>query len=147
MRRLMVPVLVLLAFALGVWSQHRATMPVSNAATPTAIHSAKDTPAPSSTHLPAAIPSSNGLPREATETLALIQRGGPFLHRQDGVVFENRERELPAQPHGYYHEYTVETPDAHDRGARRIIAGGDPPSVYYFTDDHYRSFHTLEATR
>jgi len=41
----------------------------------------------------------------------------------------------------------VDTPGAHDRGARRIITGGDPPVVYYYTDDHYRSFRTLEPTR
>jgi guanyl-specific ribonuclease Sa len=25
-------------------------------------------------------------------------------------------------------------------GARRIITGDTPPRVYYYTDDHYRSF-------
>jgi guanyl-specific ribonuclease Sa len=80
------------------------------------------------------------LPPEARDTLALIARGGPFPHRQDGVVFGNYEGLLPKEPRGYYHEYTVETPGAHNRGARRIITGGTPPAVYYYTDDHYRSF-------
>ena len=87
------------------------------------------------------------LPPEAHHTLALIASGGPFLHRQDGVVFGNYEHLLPAKPRGYYHEYTVETPGAHDRGARRIITGGNPPSVYYYTDDHYRSFREFTVPR
>ena len=39
------------------------------------------------------------------------------------MVFGNREGHLPAKPRGYYHEYTVETPGASDRGARRLIRG------------------------
>ena len=80
------------------------------------------------------------LPAEAVETLALIEAGGPFPHRQDGGVFQNRERLLPSQPRGYYREYTVETPGSRDRGARRIVSGGNPPVEFFYTDDHYRSF-------
>jgi guanyl-specific ribonuclease Sa len=80
------------------------------------------------------------LPPQASATLALIARGGPFPHPQDGEVFGNYEHLLPNEPRGYYHEYTVETPGARTRGARRIITGGNPPNVYYYTDDHYRSF-------
>ena len=87
------------------------------------------------------------LPPEARDTLASIARGGPFPHRQDGVVFGNYEHLLPEKPRGYYHEYTVETPGAPDRGARRIITGGNPPEVYYYTDDHYRSFREFEVPR
>ena len=87
------------------------------------------------------------LPPEARDTLALIARGGPFPNRQDGVVFGNREGLLPAQPRGYYHEYTVATPGLDYRGARRIITGGNPPVVYYYTDDHYRSFRAFEVPR
>src|SRR3546814_758601 len=67
------------------------------------------------------------LPAEAHETLRRIETGGPFEHRQDGGTFQNRERLLPQQPRGYYREYTVETPGSRDRGARRIVSGGDPP--------------------
>jgi ribonuclease T1 len=81
------------------------------------------------------------LPREAAQTLRLIRARGPFPYRQDGVVFSNREHRLPAQPRNYYHEYTVPTPGAHDRGARRIIAGGN--GEVYYTDDHYRSFRLI----
>jgi guanyl-specific ribonuclease Sa len=84
------------------------------------------------------------LPPEAIETLQAIARGGPFPYDRDGVVFQNREGRLPEQPRGYYHEYTVTTPGSRDRGARRIIAGGNPPTVYYYTDDHYRSFRPVE---
>jgi guanyl-specific ribonuclease Sa len=80
------------------------------------------------------------LPREAHATLRRITRGGPFAHTQDGAVFGNYERHLPPRPRGYYHEYTVETPGARGRGARRIVTGGTPPEIYYYTDDHYRSF-------
>jgi guanyl-specific ribonuclease Sa len=84
------------------------------------------------------------LPPEAVATLELIERGGPFPYRQDGRTFENRERLLPQQPRGYYREYTVDTPGSRDRGARRIVTGGDPPQVAYYTDDHYRSFRRVE---
>ena len=90
------------------------------------------------------LPSHAGLPPEAIETLALIQRGGPFPYRKDGTTFQNRERLLPAKPRGYYREYTVPTPDARDRGARRIVAGGNPPEVFYYTADHYSSFRQIE---
>lgn len=85
------------------------------------------------------------LPPEARETLALIRRGGPFPYDKDGTVFGNRERLLPARPRGYYTEYTVRTPGARDRGARRIVAGGDPRTTaeYWYTADHYRSFRRI----
>jgi ribonuclease T1 len=86
------------------------------------------------------------LPREAQEVHRLILAGGPFPHSQDGIVFGNRERLLPAKPRGYYHEYTVRTPGEHTRGARRLVCGGNPPQspdVCYYTDDHYNSFRRL----
>jgi ribonuclease T1 len=81
------------------------------------------------------------LPSEARETLALIKAGGPFPYAQDGRVFSNREKLLPIQSRGYYREYTVRTPGMRDRGARRIVAGGD--SEYYYSADHYRSFKRI----
>ena len=81
------------------------------------------------------------LPREALETIALIKRGGPFPNSRDGVVFGNREKLLPARERGWYREYTVRTPGAKDRGARRIVAGRD--GTLYYTDDHYRSFRRI----
>ncbi|MES2354908.1 MAG: ribonuclease domain-containing protein [Pseudomonadota bacterium] len=84
----------------------------------------------------------NNLPLEAKHTLDLIKSGGPFPYSRDGVTFGNRERILPSQKRGYYHEYTVPTPGAKNRGARRIIAG--KLSEYYYTDDHYRSFRRVK---
>lgn len=81
------------------------------------------------------------LPREARATLRLIQQGGPFPYRQDGTVFRNRERRLPLREHGYYREYTVPTPGARDRGARRIVAGRN--AEFYYTEDHYQSFRRI----
>lgn len=83
------------------------------------------------------------LPPEARDTLDRIRAGGPFPFRRDGITFQNRERRLPAAEPGYYREYTVITPGAGDRGARRIISGGRPPTLYYYTDDHYRSFRRV----
>jgi guanyl-specific ribonuclease Sa len=84
------------------------------------------------------------LPEEARTTLKLIDAGGPFPYRRDGIVFQNRERRLPEQAKGYYREYTVQTPGSRDRGAQRIITGGRPPAVFYYTADHYKSFGRIQ---
>ena len=81
------------------------------------------------------------LPPEARATLALIKAGGPFPYPQDGRTFGNREKLLPLRGRGYYREYTVRTPGARDRGARRIVAGRD--GEFYYTADHYRSFRRI----
>jgi guanyl-specific ribonuclease Sa len=86
-----------------------------------------------------------GLPAEAQHTLRLIEAGGPFPYDRDGATFQNREGRLPAQPAGYYREYTVLTPGSPDRGARRIVSGGNPPIEFYYTDDHYRSFRRIKV--
>lgn len=126
--------LLLLAFVAAEWWSARmpAGDPVSGvpAESPTAA-------AESSARYP------SFLPPEAITTLELIERGGPFPYDRDGTTFQNRERLLPDRPRGYYREYTVETPGSRDRGARRIVTGGQPPEVYYYTDDHYRSFRQL----
>lgn len=83
------------------------------------------------------------LPPEARHTEEAIRRGGPFPYAKDASVFGNRERRLPASPRGYYREYTVTTPGAQDRGARRIVCGGRQPAspdACYYTSDHYASF-------
>ena len=86
------------------------------------------------------------LPREARQTLALIKEGGPFPYDRDGIVFGNFEKRLPYQARGYYREYTVKTPGSRDRGARRIICGGQVatmPDTCYYTQDHYSSFRRI----
>jgi ribonuclease T1 len=85
------------------------------------------------------------LPREAVETLNLIAAGGPYPYGKDGIVFGNYERLLPPHRRGYYHEYTVPTPRARTRGARRIVCGGPLRRTdnCYYSDDHYRSFNRI----
>ena len=87
----------------------------------------------------------NALPKEGQMTLILIKQGGPFPYEKDGSIFGNYERKLPKQYRGYYREYTVKTPRARNRGARRIVAGGQvmTSGEYYYTDDHYNSFKKI----
>lgn len=81
------------------------------------------------------------LPAEARDTLRAIKQGGPYAYARDGVVFGNYERILPKHPRGYYHEYTVKTPGARNRGARRIVCG--PLPECYYTPDHYQTFKRI----
>jgi ribonuclease T1 len=86
------------------------------------------------------------LPEQARQTEQLIRSGGPFPYSKDGTVFGNRERLLPRERRGYYREYTVKTPGSRDRGARRIICGGEKPAApeaCYYTADHYASFKRI----
>ena len=83
------------------------------------------------------------LPPEAQKTQRLILAGGPFPYAKDGVAFGNFERALPRRERGFYREYTVPTPGSRDRGARRIVCGGNPPTrpdACFYTADHYASF-------
>ena len=81
------------------------------------------------------------LPPEARQTIKLIRQGGSLPYARDGAIFGNREGQLPKRKRGYYHEYTVKTPGARDRGARRIVAGEG--GELYYTEDHYRSFRRV----
>jgi guanyl-specific ribonuclease Sa len=138
--------LILLAFivlAVTLWNRHTGTLQI--ATDPAA--SADSSASPHAPDRPAGTDVPAFLPAEAHATLDRIARGGPFEHSQDGGVFGNYEGLLPQQPRGYYHEYPVETPGARNRGARRIITGGTPPVVWYYTDDHYRSFRRVEVGR
>ena len=87
------------------------------------------------------------LPPQAQAMHRMILSGGPFPHAKDGTVFGNRERLLPPRPKGQYREYTVSTPGSQDRGARRMVCGGLPPTqpdACFYTDDHYASFRRIE---
>lgn len=139
--RTVLPLAALVALIGYLYTQRQAAVapPPPPAATATAPPVAP--PASSTAQLP------GFLPPEARHTLALIAAGGPLPYRQDGAVFGNYERLLPVEPRGWYHEYTVETPGARDRGARRIITGGNPPVIYYYTADHYRSFRAFTPPR
>jgi ribonuclease T1 len=94
----------------------------------------------------------SALPKEGQATYRLIEQGGPFPYDKDGTTFGNREGVLAKQKRGYYREYTVKTPGAKNRGARRIVCGGnvepargERPKQHasqecYYTADHYANF-------
>jgi len=135
--------LLLLAFVAGDWfASHRGASSAAIPASPPTTASTSPPALPRTQAAPMA--DASGLPAEARDTLARIVAGGPFEHRQDGSVFQNRERQLPSRPRGWYREYTVETPGSGDRGARRIVTGGTPPAEYWYSDDHYRSFRRID---
>jgi ribonuclease T1 len=86
------------------------------------------------------------LPEPAQQTYRRVLSAGPFADAKDGTVFGNRERLLPGKGRGYYREYTVQTPGSADRGARRIVCGGERPAepeACYYTADHYASFRRI----
>ena len=74
--------------------------------------------------------------------LTAIEQGDPLPYDEDGSTFQNREGLLPDEPLGYYREYTVETPNSPDRGARRLVIG-EGGEIYY-TYDHYASFERID---
>lgn len=83
----------------------------------------------------------SALPPEGRETLHLIKQGGPFPYPRDGVIFSNFEKRLPKRERGYYREFTVKTPGARNRGARRIVCG--QPVECYYSADHYQTFRRI----
>jgi ribonuclease T1 len=76
------------------------------------------------------------LPKQAQSTYALIQQGGPFPYEKDGVVFGNRERQLPQQKRGYYREYTVKTPATKNRGPTMPLLNESCPKKNNEYHDH-----------
>ena len=127
---------ILIVLALfAAWSWWRTAPVPEGGPPPVTMPDTRTTPAAAS----------ESLPVEAADALRRIRAGGPFHYRQDGGVFHNRERLLPERPRGYYREYTVATPGARDRGARRIVTGGTPPVEFFYTTDHYRSFRRIDA--
>jgi len=77
-------------------------------------------------------------------------------YKEDGSIFKNKEKKLPAMSQGYYHEYTVVMPKDSDkefyigethytaypslsaRGPERIVIGGG--ERVYYTPTHYDNF-------
>jgi guanyl-specific ribonuclease Sa len=138
-------VIVALAVVLtGWWQQQQsgtpAPAPSAVEASPPAGPAASPPPQASSPSRLDSVPS--GERPQLERTLALIARGGPFPHAKDGTVFQNRENRLPARPRGYYREYTVPTPGASNRGARRVVQGKDGDTWY--TSDHYNTFVRID---
>lgn len=89
-----------------------------------------------------------------------IYNGKPLPYSQDGTTFKNKEGKLPAQPAGFYKEYTLLTgnaphtvtiggttyqvaPDLSARGSERVIIGGG--EKIYYTPDHYANFILLKV--
>lgn len=66
-----------------------------------------------------------------------------FPHKRDGITFKNREGKLPE---GYYKEYTVDTPGASNRSARRIVRDQNTGNTFY-TDDHYKNFTQIDPKK
>jgi guanyl-specific ribonuclease Sa len=93
------------------------------------------------------------------DIVARVRDGRPLPFPKDGVVFANREGRLPAQPAGFYREYTVLPPAGSPdiitvggqrfrisppqgrRGAERLIIGGG--ERLWYSPDHYKTFIAL----
>ena len=73
--------------------------------------------------------------------LARIEAGVSDPHRNDGGVFGNRERLLPAQRRGYYREYVIRTPGISHAGPQRLVVGEG--GELWYTSDHYASFRRV----
>ena len=79
---------------------------------------------------------------DVSPTLQRISQGEKLRFRNDGSVFENRERKLPPRRRGYYREYVHPTPSLSGPGPQRLVLG-ESDEVYY-THDHYRTFERLD---
>jgi guanyl-specific ribonuclease Sa len=93
------------------------------------------------------------------ELVALISRGGPFPFKEDHKTFKNKEGRLPAQPLGFYKEYTLLVPKNSSRqlviggvlynlppsygvrGCERLVVGGN--EIVYYSPTHYQDFIRL----
>ncbi|RSD10580.1 ribonuclease domain-containing protein [Amycolatopsis eburnea] len=153
-RRITAALIGLLVLVLGGWLVKDAvgggsTSPSTSSSS--TAGSSSSAPAKGSAAVPGAdsglpLKALSTLPSQAADTWQLIEKGGPFPYpRNDGVVFENREKRLPGKKSGYYHEYTVKTPGSPDRGARRLITG--QAHELYYTGDHYSSFVVVDPAR
>lgn len=145
-------IVVALAVLLTGWWQQRASTPHGPppggppASSPAAPEASSPPVTPEASSPPAASSRLDAIPAserpQLEQTLALIAKGGPFPYKKDGTVFQNRENKLPQRPRGYYREYTVPTPGAANRGARRVVQGRDGDTWY--TSDHYNTFVRID---
>ncbi|WP_010581818.1 ribonuclease domain-containing protein [Schlesneria paludicola] len=76
-------------------------------------------------------------------TIDRIERGDPHRHRNDGTIFQNRERRIPAKGTGYYKEYVHPTPGETGPGPQRVIIGQE--GEIWYTPDHYRTFYRINS--
>ncbi len=72
-----------------------------------------------------------------------IVKGIHLPYRHDGSVFYNRERRLPAAPHGFYHEYVHPTQGIPGPGPQRLVRA--KTGLFNYTPDHYASFWPLST--
>ncbi|GAB3163666.1 ribonuclease domain-containing protein [Amycolatopsis sp. NPDC004378] len=148
-RRITAALIGLLVLVLGGWLVKdvvSGTSPATPASSTSASAPAKGSAAVPGTDSGLPVKALSALPPQASDTWKLIEKGGPYPYpRNDDVVFENREKRLPAKKSGYYHEYTVKTPGSADRGARRLITGS--AHELYYTGDHYASFVVVDPAR
>ena len=82
---------------------------------------------------------------DLTDTVERIRAGRRHPHRNDGGVFQNRERRLPQRQSGHYREYVHPTPGLDGPGPQRLVVGAD--GEWYYTPDHYATFIRLDSGR
>jgi guanyl-specific ribonuclease Sa len=102
-----------------------------------------------------------------THLLAKIAACKPLPYAHDGITNTNTEGGMPAQPAGYYKEYTLIVPGRNTgdgpvpvviggktymtgnmlsaRGPERIMVGGGKD--IYYTPDHYKTFINLTIVK
>lgn len=133
----------------GAWRAWVAAVLLSAAGTAGAFTREQPVEPPVATRS-ASVVALSALPVQGQDVYQRILAGGPFRYDKDGTVFGNREQLLPRQRRGFYREYTVPTPGSRDRGARRIVCGGEMvkrPETCYYTKDHYQSFQKIDPLR
>jgi ribonuclease T1 len=75
---------------------------------------------------------------DVNPTLERVRMGNALEHRNDGAIFQNRERKLPSRGRGYYREFIVAMKGVPFPGPVRVIVG--LKGEVFFTGDHYKSF-------
>ena len=82
---------------------------------------------------------------DLSRTIARIKSGKSLAEfRNDGSVFQNRERRLPRKAEGYYREWVHPTPKLlPSPGPQRIVTG--QAGEFYYTPDHYGTFQRLDV--
>jgi filamentous hemagglutinin len=76
---------------------------------------------------------------DVNTTLERVRAGKKLDHRNDGAIFRNREKALPAQrDRDYYREFVHQVKGLPFPGPQRVIVG--KKGEVYYTGDHYSSF-------
>jgi ribonuclease T1 len=147
--------IVLLIVFYSIWQSHQPPRPPSPPTSPPSIPA--ESPAGSGPSIDEAHTVSATVPKQTirneegrvvyrgdvdhTPTLQRIKNGQRLEFRNDGSVFQNRERRLPRQASGYYKEFVHPTPSLRGPGPQRIVVGARGET--YYTPDHYQTFQRL----